>query len=124
MRPVIASWRVKWPARIRAGTTRIDSVDVDQLKVAVMGTGSARLGGRAAKLTAMVQGTATFDGEELSVTDAAISTEGPSVVRAQVTNSADVEAVGLATVTLAGNPACTVKAQGSASVVGCKAQRY
>jgi hypothetical protein len=107
-----------------AGITRIDTVDVDQLKVAVMGTGSARMSGRAAKLTAMVQGTASFEGEGLRVTDAVISTEGPSTVRAEVTNSANVEAVGLASVTLAGNPACTVKAQGSASVVGCKAQRY
>ena len=49
-----------------------------------------------------------------------IGAEGPSIVRTQVTNSAKVDANGLASVTLTGNPACTVKAQGSANVVGCK----
>jgi hypothetical protein len=49
-----------------------------------------------------------------------IGAEGPVVVRATVTNSAKVDAIGVASVTLTGNPACTVNAQGSAVVTGCK----
>ena len=107
-----------------SGIARIDEVDVDQMKVGVSGAGTTRLAGRAAKLTATVRGTSTFEGDGLRVTDAVIGAEGPSVVRAQVTNSAKVDASGLVSVALTGNPACTVKARGSANVTGCKAARY
>lgn len=105
------------------GVARIDSTDVDQLNVGITGAGSARLSGRAAKATAIVRGTSTFDGDSLRVTDAVIGAEGPSVVRAQVHNEAKIDAMGLAAVTLTGNPACTVKAQGSANVVGCQGKK-
>jgi hypothetical protein len=107
-----------------AGTARIDRVDVDQLKTAVSGAGTIRLAGRAARLTATVRGTSAFEADGLRVTDATIGAEGPSIVRTQVTNSAKVDATGLASVTLTGNPACTVKARGSANVVGCKEGGY
>jgi hypothetical protein len=107
-----------------SGMARIDAVDVDQMKVGVTGAGTTRLAGRAAKLTATVRGTSAFDGDGLSVKDAMIGAEGPSTVRAQVTNSAKVDANGLVSVTLTGEPACTVKARGSANVTGCKDARY
>jgi hypothetical protein len=40
-------------------------------------------------------------------------------VRATVGNTAKVNALGLASVVLAGGAACEVKAQGSASITGC-----
>ena len=107
-----------------SGTARVDQVDVDQMKVGVSGAGTTRLSGRAAKLTATVRGTSAFEADGLRVTDAVIGAEGPSVVRAQVTNSAKVDASGLVSVTLTGDPACTVKARGSASVDGCKGTRF
>lgn len=103
-----------------SGTARIDGVDVDQLKAGVTGAGSARLSGKAARLTATVRGTSSFEGGELQVKDAVIGAEGPSIVNAAVSNSAKVDALGLASVTLSGSPACTVKAQGSATITGCK----
>ena len=102
------------------GIVRIDNAEVDQLKVGISGAGSARLAGQAAKLTATVRGPSSFEAEGLSVKDAVIGAEGPSIVRAQVSNEARVDAMGLASVTLTGNPACTVNAKGSASVTGCK----
>lgn len=102
------------------GTARIGSAEVDQLRVGITGAGSARLAGKAKKLTALVRGTSSFEAEGLQTNDAVIAAEGPSVVRAAVSNSVKVNASGLAAVTLTGNPACTVKAQGSANVVGCK----
>ena len=107
-----------------SGTARVDQVDVDQMKVGVSGAGTTRLSGRAAKLTATVRGTSAFEADGLRVTDAVIGAEGPSVVRAQVTNSARVDASGLVSVTLTGDPASTVKARGSASVEGCKGTRF
>lgn len=103
-----------------SGVARIDRVEVDQLKTGISGTGSARLSGSAARLTATIRGTSSFDGEALQVKDAVIGAEGPSTVKAAVSNSAKVDALGLASVTITGNPACTVKAQGSATVTGCK----
>jgi hypothetical protein len=103
-----------------AGIARLEHIDVDQLKAGISGSGSARLSGKVARLTATVRGTSTFEGDELQVKDAVIGAEGPSTVRTTVTNSAKVDALGLASVTLAGNPACTVNAKGSATVSGCK----
>jgi hypothetical protein len=107
-----------------SGMARIGEVNVDQMKVGIAGAANTRLAGRAAKLTATVRGTSTFEGDALSVADAVIGAEGPSVVRMAVTNSAKVDANGLVSVTLTGDPACTVRARGSANVVGCKRARY
>lgn len=103
-----------------SGLARIDQVEVDQLKTGISGAGIARLSGSAARLTATIRGTSSFEGDALQVKDAVIGAEGPSVVKASVSNSAKVDALGLASVTLSGSPACTVKAQGSATVTGCK----
>lgn len=107
-----------------SGIARIDQVDVDQMKVGISGSATTRLAGRAAKLTTTVRGTSSFEADGLNVKDAVIGAEGPSIVRVQVTNSAKVDANGLVSVTLTGNPACTVRANGSANVVGCKKARY
>lgn len=103
-----------------SGIARIDRVDVDQMKVGISGSATTRLAGKVAKLTTTVRGTSSLEADGLDVTDAVIGAEGPSVVRVAVRNSAKIDANGLAAVTLTGNPACTVKAQGSANVVGCK----
>lgn len=103
-----------------AGTANIDSVDIDQMKIGISGAASARLSGRAARLTAVVRGASALDGETLQVKDATIGGEGPAIIKLAVSETAKVNALGLAAVTLTGGPACTVKAQGSATVTGCK----
>jgi hypothetical protein len=107
-----------------AGIASVTDVDVDQMKVGVSGAGTVRMAGRVGKLTSTIRGTSNFEADRLEVKDAVIGAEGPSTVRTHVTNSAKVDANGLASVTLTGDPACTVKAQGSANVVGCKEGRY
>ena len=103
-----------------SGSARIDNADVDQMKVGISGAGSARLGGKAKKLIAIIRGTSSFDGEALTVKDAVIGAEGPAIIRATVTETAKVDAIGVGSVTLSGKPACTVNARGSAIVTGCK----
>lgn len=105
------------------GMARIAGADVDQLKIGITGAGTARVSGRARKLTAIVRGTSSFEAKDLKSNDAVIGAEGPSVVRASVSNSAKVDASGLASVTLMGSPACEVNTKGSANVVGCKTGR-
>lgn len=103
-----------------AGAASIDRVDVDQFHLGLSGAASARMAGQAARLTAVVRGPSSFDGASLAVKDATIGAEGPAIVKLQVSNTAKVDAMGIASVTLTGDPACTVKTQGSAIVEGCK----
>ena len=103
-----------------AGTATIDEVNVDRLTTGIAGAGSARLAGKALKFTAVVRGTSSLDAGGLQVKDLKVGAEGPTVVRAVATNSADVTARGLAAVTLGGDPPCKVVAEGSATVSGCR----
>jgi len=103
-----------------SGVASIGSTDVDQLIVGVVGTASATLAGRAGKLTTTVRGVSSLDASNLVVKDATISAEGAATVKANVTNAVKVDGTGPATITLAGQPACTSKLNGSASVSGCR----
>ena len=103
-----------------AGSISIDKVDVDQFQLGLAGAASARLSGKALKLTAIVRGTSSLDGEALSVKDAVIGATGPAIVKLTATGTAKVDAMGVASVSLVGKPACTVTTKGSASVSGCR----
>ncbi|HET7316072.1 MAG TPA: DUF2807 domain-containing protein [Sphingomicrobium sp.] len=101
------------------GSVTIDKLAVDRLDAGLSGSGSAVLGGKAAQVTAIARGTATFDGTNLIAKDATIGAEGTSVVKLNATGTAKVDTRGTSTVVLGGGPACTVKAAGSATVSGC-----
>ena len=101
------------------GIADIGDANVDQLNVSVMGSGSATLGGRAAKITAVIRGASKLDAANLAVKDATLGAEGTASISANVSNSVTIDANGPATVQLDGSPACTVRASGSASVRGC-----
>jgi hypothetical protein len=103
-----------------SGLARIAAVEVDQLKVAVAGTASAALAGNAATMNAAIRGTSMLDAGALSVKDATIAADGPATVRAAISNAAKIEAAGLATIELAGQPSCTSRVTGSANVYGCR----
>ena len=78
------------------------------------------LAGKSAKLTANVRGLSNLDAARLTAKDARIGAEGPSTVKANVTNEATITAAGVAEIALAGGPTCTSKLTGSASVSGCR----
>jgi hypothetical protein len=99
---------------------RIDAANVDQLRIGLSGSASSRIAGKALKLTATVRGSSSLDAEGLSVKDAVIGAEGPALVRAAISGTAKVDALGLASVAITGSPSCTVKVQGSSTVTGCK----
>ena len=107
---------------ILAGTAQgsIAQADVDQFKLTLAGTGSAKLAGRAAMMTAIIRGAGAIDASALKVKDLTLTAFGPASVQVMATNSAKIIAEGTATVTVAGHPACTVNALGSASVSGCR----
>ena len=103
-----------------AGAARVGNIDVDQLKLWLAGSASATLSGTAKSATFLVRGTSALDAAALSVKDAVIGGEGPALIRANVSNSAKVTAQGVSQIILAGAPACTVRASGSATVDGCQ----
>ena len=103
-----------------SGSAAIGKATVDQLEIAISGAGSVTLAGTAPKLTAIVRGTSSLDASGLAVKDATVGAEGPSQVRVTASNTAKVDARGVASVEIAGGAACTVKAQGSAVVTGCR----
>jgi len=102
-----------------SGSASLANAAVDQLKVAANGVGSIAVAGKAPKLTASVRGTSTLDASGLDSKDAVVTVEGPSAVRLSASNSAKIAAFGNSTVEVSGKPACTVNAQGSATVTGC-----
>ena len=102
------------------GLIGIQQADVDQLRIAIAGTGSVSLAGKAGKMTAIVRGVSSLDATGLVAKDAKIGAEGPATIKATVTNEAVVDGSGVATITLAGSPSCTAKLTGSASVSGCR----
>jgi hypothetical protein len=103
-----------------AGTAAIGHADVDQLNVAVVGTASALLAGKVAKMTAVVRGISALNAANLAVKDATIGADGSSTVDADVSDSVTVDGSGPVTIRLTGAPACTLRVGGSASVSGCK----
>ena len=103
-----------------AGKASIEKADIDQLQVGVSGGGSATLGGRAGKLKTIVRGDSQLDAAELATKDADIGADGPSTVSLRVTNTASIQAAGVASIALSGDPACTAKLTGSASLTGCR----
>jgi hypothetical protein len=103
-----------------SGAVAIGRADVDQLNIAIGGTASAVIAGRAAKSTAVLRGISSLDAGGLTSKDAAFGAEGSATIKAIVTNSVKIDASGPATITLAGKPACTVRANGSLTLTGCK----
>ncbi|HEX6660908.1 MAG TPA: DUF2807 domain-containing protein, partial [Sphingomicrobium sp.] len=74
-----------------SGGAAIGEVDVDQLRVNVLGTASASLGGRAGKMTAIVRGISSLDAAGLTAKDATIGAEGAATVKAAVTNAVTID---------------------------------
>jgi hypothetical protein len=103
-----------------SGSVGIGRVDVDQLNVSVVGTASAVLAGRAAKMTAVIRGISSLEASGLSTKDATIGAEGAATIKANVTNAVTVDGNGPTSITLAGRPSCTLRLVGSASVSGCR----
>ncbi len=103
-----------------AGRADIGEVQADRLVVALTGTVTSHVAGKALKLTAIVRGASSLDASALSARDGVLSAEGPAQLSATLTGTARIDASGVAQVAIAGGAACTVKTLGSATVSGCR----
>ncbi|QIK78560.1 DUF2807 domain-containing protein [Sphingomonas piscis] len=103
-----------------AGSADIGRMDVDQLRIGLVGTATSHVAGKALTLTTSVDGASMLQAADLSVKDATILSSGPAKVELTATNTAKVTARGAANIVLQGRPACTSRLEGSAGVTGCK----
>ena len=103
-----------------SGRAEVAAADADQVSVSLIGTASAKLTGRAKKLTALVRGISALDASSLAATDASIGAEGAATIDANVKDEATVAASGPAIIRLAGNPTCVLRTGGSTTVSGCR----
>lgn len=101
------------------GQIAVARTDVDQLSVALIGTASAVLAGKAGALKVQARGTTAFDGSALETKDITLTVNGASTIKAGVSNSANIVASGPASIVFSGKPSCTSRLTGSASVTGC-----
>ncbi len=103
-----------------SGLSEIQQVATDRMKVAIAGTGAVRLSGETKSLDATVRGVGGLDSLGLKARDLKLGLDGAATVRAFASNSAAISGGGPGTVTLIGNPSCTLRLSGAASVTGCK----
>ena len=103
-----------------SGAAEVGKLTVDRLQVSVSGSAAVGLGGAAEAGTFSVSGPSSLQALELKTKAATISAEGASTTRLTATETAKVNARGLAVVELAGEPACTIRPTSSAEVQGCR----
>lgn len=103
-----------------SGAAEVGRLSVDTLDLSISGSASVALAGSAATAAFAIRGPSALEAAELSVKAAKIFAEGPTRVRLTATDTAKVDAKGLATVELGGGPACTVRPSNSAEVSGCR----
>ena len=103
-----------------AGLAEIGSANVDQLHIGLIGSGVGKVGGKALRLTASLEGASALQAGEMTVKDATINVSGPGNVQLTATDTAKIDARGPSMIALRGRPACTNRLEGSAVVSGCK----
>ena len=103
-----------------SGAAEVGKIAVDRLRVSVTGSASVALGGAAEAASFSLRGPSAVDAEALSAKAATIAADGATRIKLTATDTAKVDANGLATVELAGRPACTVRPTSTAEVIGCR----
>ncbi len=99
-----------------SGALSAAGIDGDNLTVLQQGSGAMKLTGKARKAIVQLSGSGSIDGTAFTAADIEVTAEGAGAVKALATRSAKVVAVGPASVSVEGNPACTVRHTGSGTV--------
>jgi Putative auto-transporter adhesin, head GIN domain len=91
-----------------AGRLTATRLDVDRLGVGVRGSGTAQLSGRGDVVTAAVEGSASLDGQNLSVQTLTLGAATAADIRLSARRAAAISATGLGHVVITGGAACTL----------------
>ena len=105
-----------------AGTLGVTGVEADQLNATVTGAGTMTLAGKAGRARYLITGPGGYEATKLIANDIFVTATGPGEVRVAARYTADIVSSGLGTVTVAGTPACRVRATGGGAVV-CSPKR-
>lgn len=100
-----------------SGLLTVGAVEADRLTVGVTGNGRATVAGKAAIAQLAIRGTGVIDAGRLIAKDAKIAADGPGTITVTATVTANVVSNGAGEIIVLGDPACTVKATGSGTVV-------
>lgn len=100
-----------------SGTLVVAAAQADQLNATLIGSGTMTIGGRAMRARLQSSGAGMIDAGQLTVNDLAVLLDGAGEIRAVARYTAQVTTTGLGRVTVAGNPACTVRAAAGGPVV-------
>jgi hypothetical protein len=99
-----------------SGDVAIGSLIADQATVAVAGPGRATIAGKVGSVRASLQGSGAIEAAGLDVADLDLSFTGSGKARLAASRTAKIFAAGSGDVIVTGDPACTVRAQGSGEV--------
>jgi hypothetical protein len=98
------------------GRIAVGAVDADNLAVTMIGSGRLSLAGRAKQAKLNVQGAGEVDAASFSAADLQLTAETAGNIALAAGRTARVRSTGAGDVTISGNPACTVDAQGAGTV--------
>lgn len=93
-----------------SGTLGASGIDADQFSASLLGSGTMKLGGRAARASLLTSGAGMIDAAPLSAGDLTVRLDGPGETRASARFTANVTTTGIGAAIVYGTPACTVKA--------------
>ena len=103
-----------------SGELRVAALRADNLSIGLAGAGRLQLAGSAGVVVADLQGTGDLDAAALRADNVTLTTTTTGTVRLQSTRTANVNALGLGTVEIAGRAACTLRGP-NAELVACGA---
>jgi len=100
-----------------AGLLGVAAIDADQLNATVTGAGTMTLAGKAGRARYLITGPGSYEATGLIANDLFVTAAGTGDVRVAARYTADIVSSGLGGVTVAGTPACRVRATGGGAVV-------
>ena len=99
-----------------SGSLAIGQMAAKALEADLAGSGHMRVAGRAESATLRLMGSGSFNNPGFKAAEATIVSAGSGVVRAEVTNAANVETIGSGAVSLTGGAKCNVSGTGAGNV--------
>ncbi len=99
-----------------AGGITVAGVRADQVVAQVVGSGSIALAGTTASARLATNGPGTIDADKLDAGDLVVRLDGLGTTTARARYTATIDNAGLGSVTVAGMPKCTVRANAGGPV--------
>lgn len=95
-----------------AGALSVARLETDQLNATMNGTGALTLGGTAGRARFLNSGTGSIDAGQLVARDLTVISQGMGSGAFNARFTADISAMGLGSISVAGSPKCTVRGPG------------